>query len=63
LTDIEKSLLREPWQLECWDLQQAVTVMLHDAATEVVLSPFGSTRTQACARDAVTTLVVTDAML
>ena len=33
LTVIEKSL-REPWQLECWDLQQAVTVMLHDAATE-----------------------------
>jgi hypothetical protein len=24
LTDIERSLLREPWQLEYWDLQQAV---------------------------------------
>jgi hypothetical protein len=40
LTDIEISLLREPWQLESWDLQQAVTVMLHGAATVVVLSPY-----------------------
>jgi hypothetical protein len=23
LTDIEKSLLREPWQLESWDLQES----------------------------------------
>jgi hypothetical protein len=63
LTDIEISLLREPWQLESWDLQQAITVMLHGAATVVVLSPYGSIQTQAGARDAATGVVVTDAML
>jgi hypothetical protein len=63
LTDIEISLLREPWQLESWDLQQAITVMLHGAATVVVLSPYGSIQTQAGARDAATGVVVTDDML
>ena len=62
LTDIEISLLREPWQLES-NYSDA-----DGAATVVVLSPYGkeelsSIQTQAGGRDAATGVVVTDAML